>query len=163
MDLESRLLPTNSVRAEYARADHYVETPQGVTPAHILDPDFWQHIAARFRVNDRIEVVAADGSFDAELRVTAIDPRKLWAQVRLLRICTGEGIAAGRASASGPAPVERPAADHAGYVVEPDGLGKHRIVQGSDLIAKGFPDKAAAEAALANLKALKPKAAKAAA
>jgi hypothetical protein len=141
--------------ASYAIGQHFLMVAPGTTPSHVAAPDFWVHQAAKLKPFDRIEVVAADGSFDAELRVVAVDPRGLWAQVRVLRICTGEGVplvsgktVADVAVGSGP--------DKDGYLIEWGGPQRWRIIRGADPVAHGFPDEASAAAALAEIKAAKP-------
>ena len=150
MDIDLHLLPTRIRRAEHAHNTHFLVVPPGVTPDHVVDPDFWAHLAARFEVNDRIEVIAEDGTFDGDLRVIAIDPSKakLWAQVRVLRML--ENIQEATPTVSYP--------DADGYTVEFSGPMKWRIMRGTDLIRRDFATEGDAVAALAKLKALKPQA-----
>ena len=145
MDLSPHQLPLKIQRGDYAISRHFLLVEPGVTPDHVVDPDFWVHVAARLRVMDRIEVVAADGSFDMELRVVAIDPRGLWAQVRPLSIVEGKLAVA----ASGQFP------DKDGYTIEFSGVHRWRIIRAGEVVAKDFADQTAAAAALANIKAAK--------
>lgn len=154
MDIQSSLLPKRLSRAEYERGNHFLEVPKGVPVAAVVDPDFWQHVAARLHVNDRIEVLSPD--FDLDLRVVALDSRKLWAQVRVLRLCDAAGLAiAGAEPLASPAVIAG-APDTEGYIVEWGGP-KHlwRIVYGGNLIDKGFHAKSEADARLAEIKAPK--------
>ena len=151
MSLDDRLLPTrDSGRGDYAVARWYfLDLPPGTKPEHVEDPDFWVHMAARFRVHDEIIAIAADGSFEAELRVVAIDPRKLWAQVRPLRVWRGEAAASENAA---------PRTDPDGYKIEFSGPHKWRIVNvAGDVVAKDFATETDARRALQNIKAMKPK------
>jgi len=155
MDLPTQLLPKRLGHrggADYDRSLYFVVLGAGITPAMVVDPDFWQHLAARFRVNDRLEIVAPD--FDMDVRVVAIDPRGLWAQMRVLRLCDASGIGVPGAEHSPTSSIIAGAPDQAGYIVEWGGP-KHmwRIVRGSDLIDKGFPDKDAAHAKLTEIQA----------
>ncbi len=153
MDLPTRLLPTrDSGSGDYAVTRWYfLDLPQGITAEHIVNPDFWQHVAAKFKVNHEIVAVAADGSFDAELRVIAVDPRKLWAQTRILRMTKPEGVEHKMVP-------QWP--DKEGYVVEFDRVHKFRIVnRNGEVVAQDFPDEAGAIDALHNLKAAKKRAA----
>jgi hypothetical protein len=156
MDLPTQLLPKRLGHrggADYDRTVHFLTVGPGVSPAMLVDPDFWQHLADRLKVNDRLEIVSPE--FDMDLRVVAVDPRRLWAQVRVLRFCLSEGV-----PIPGLAPdqymesaVVAGAPDEAGYIVEWGGP-RHlwRIVRGSDLIAKGFSKKDEAHARLAEIK-----------
>jgi hypothetical protein len=76
--------------ADYDRALYFLNLGPGVTPEMVMDEEFWRHLAARFKVNDRLEIVAPD--FDMDVRVVAVDPRGLWAQMRVLRWCDASGI-----------------------------------------------------------------------
>ena len=81
------LLPTDIRRVENVVSHWFKELPRGVTAEQALDPDLWQNLGRKFSVNDTITVVAADGSFDFDLRVIEIDPRDtpLWVRTRVLR------------------------------------------------------------------------------
>ena len=146
MNTASHLLPMRIDRADFARSEYFLSAPPGTTVDQVVDPDFWLHVARRLKVNDRIEIVAADGSFDMEVRVTAIDPRGLWAHVRPLRVAEGQ-FAVPEASGAYP--------DKDGYTVEWGGPHRWRIVRGNDVVARDFPDQAAAISALLNIKAAK--------
>lgn len=154
--------PTKLARSEYAITTYFLSVLPGVTPADIVNPDFWQHVSSvrgarlqrdRLQVNDKIEVVAQDGSFEAELRVMAVDVRGLWAQVRVLRLTEGMGV-----PVPGAEPAEAPLVgefDPDGYRVEFAGPHKFRIVRGNDVLETHLPTKAAAYAKLAEIKAEK--------
>jgi hypothetical protein len=94
LDIDNRLLPTRSLRSEYAHARHDISVKPGVTPAHCRNPDFWVHLAAKFRLHDVIEIIAEDGSFEMDLRVIARDSHEapLWVRVRPIRFCGADGI-----------------------------------------------------------------------
>lgn len=148
MDLSSNLLPRDIRRSEVEITSWFLRVVPGVTPRHVVDPEFWAHLAGKLRVDHRIEVVAADGSFDADLRVVAVDTRGEWAQIRVLRMTLAE-------------PADLPAdqwPDKDGYRIEFSGPQKHRIISPTnEVVASGFPDEAAAVAALAKIKAAKPR------
>lgn len=155
MDIPSHLLPTKMDDAFYARTHHQLIVQPGVTPEHIADPDFWVHVCGptagryRLKVFDLIDVIAADGTFDATLRVIAIDPRAMWAQVRILRLWRNK-------EGQKPNPVTQ-WPDKEGYVVEYDRQQRWRIIRGTELVARDFPDEASAVDALNNIKATKRK------
>ena len=76
---EVKLSPSGATPAEHVRNVWAVTSEFGVTKADIEAPDYWAHIAGRLRPRDRIEVMAADGSFYAEYLVTSCD--RTWAKV----------------------------------------------------------------------------------
>jgi hypothetical protein len=150
MNIPIQLLPIRIGRtqlAEFARASYFILARPGVTPDHIVDPDFWVNWASTLKINDRIEVVAADGSFDMEVRVVALDPRGLWARVRPLRIA--EGKIPVSSSPTGQYP------DAEGYIVEFSDHHRWRIIRGNDIVARDFPDQASAIEALQQIKQTK--------
>lgn len=138
MDIASHLLPKHSVRKEYEIASHYVRVNAGVTPDDVLDPSFWQHLAGKFRVEDEVTVRALDGSFRLVADVVAIDPEGHWVKLRPLQFVEGGAIVTG-------------AKDD--YRIDRDPVQGWRILRGRDLIEKDLPDQAAAEKALAQIKA----------
>lgn len=91
MDIPLHMLPANSRAAKHAYNRHVVMADPGITPAHLIESDFWVHLAAKFRVNDVIEILAPD--YEMDLRVVAIDSRNLWARVRPIRFCGPDGVA----------------------------------------------------------------------
>jgi hypothetical protein len=143
VDIPLHLLPTKIARNDYGLTRHFLPVNAGVTPEHVVDPDFWVHLSRGFKVFDEIAVVATDGTFDLDLRVVAIDPRGLWTQVRVLRLWEG------KTADSAPAG-QYP--DKDGYTIEFAGPHRWRIVRGGDVVAKDFADQAAAVEALVNIK-----------
>lgn len=145
-EIPSHLLPTSLERGfgGYALSHWVYRSPAGITADHIMDPNLWVHVASRLRVDDKIEVIARDGSIDAELRVIAIDPRHLWAKMRPLRLHEASPVEMRQAG---------PSSDGSGYLIEHDPVQGWRILNGRDLIAKDFATEEAARDALANLKA----------
>lgn len=152
MDFSTGMLPKHlGHAADYKRTAYFLAAAPGVTPAHVMHPDFWQHVAERLRLNDRIEIVGQN--FDMDLRVVGIDPRKLWAQVRCLRLCSTDGVEVPGAQTFTDAGIASGAPDPDGFIVEWGGpVHKWRIVHGRDLIAKGFTSKEEAQEALLTLK-----------
>lgn len=57
--------------AEYKRVVWYCEAVEGVTLDDVLKTEYWAHVAARLQPFNRIEVVAYDGSWMADLIVLA--------------------------------------------------------------------------------------------
>lgn len=69
--------------ADYARRYYHITAPAGVEVSDLLRGTFWSHHVARFDIGDLIDVLAADGSFDIQLRVVAIDPVLRTVRMRL--------------------------------------------------------------------------------
>lgn len=65
------LAPNRLQLAEYKRNVHRIMVDVDVTLADLLAPTFWTHAAKQLRNNDKIEVIAADGKFYAELLVVS--------------------------------------------------------------------------------------------
>ena len=60
--------------AEYIRCVYAVTVDFGVTIEDVLRPEFWANVSTSLKVNDRIEVLAEDGTFYAELIVLDCSP-----------------------------------------------------------------------------------------
>ena len=150
MPIDSRFSPTReSGRGDYAVSRWYfLNLPPGVTPEHVADPDFWVHMAARLQVNDEIVVVMPDGTFDMELRVIAVDPRKLWAQTRVLRLWQPKV-----GTKTEDLPMQT--VDKDGYSVEWGGAHRWRIIKDGEVVARDLPSKEAAHEALVGIKQAK--------
>lgn len=58
--------------AESVRNLYQITAPAGADPADLIDPAFWVHVARLMRMGDKIEVLAADASWYAELRVMEV-------------------------------------------------------------------------------------------
>ncbi len=59
-----------------------VVAARGVVLADIKLPEYWLHIADKLRPNDKIEILAEDGTWEATLRVINAD--RTWAKVYVL-------------------------------------------------------------------------------
>ena len=79
MKRDVKLNPSGATLAEHTRNVWAVTSEYGVKKSDIEDPAYWSHVASKFRPSDKIEVMAADGSFYAEYLVTSCD--KTWAKV----------------------------------------------------------------------------------
>lgn len=167
MEILNQLLPTRLARAEAAGTTYRHEVPRGVTPADVVNPDFWQHVTTpmgrpqrdKLRAGDKIEVIAADHSFYMELLVIATDTRGLWAQTMPLRFVPEGGVAVPGVEALPVPEVDESTFDPDGYRVEFAGPHKFRIVRGNDVLETHIPTKAAAYEKLAEIKAEKLRAA----
>ena len=67
------------VPAEYDRIVWSASPEEGVTVEEMLKPEFWAHVAAKFRPGAKIEVRPVDGAYYSELIVKSCGPT--WAQV----------------------------------------------------------------------------------
>ena len=82
-NLAPKLTPDRFKAAEFIRVV-YAVTPAAHTELdHILKPEYWAHVASHLAPLSRIEVVAEDNSWFAELIVVSNGFN--WAKVRLLR------------------------------------------------------------------------------
>ncbi len=80
----TEVLPMGFIQglAEYSRSQYFVSVPAKFTLDDFLDPSFWRHITF-LRPNDRLELVAEDGSWDVDARVVSASPG--FAVLRALR------------------------------------------------------------------------------
>lgn len=69
--------------AEHARNVHHVTPEPGHTRAHLENPEYWAPLSRKFIPGDKVEVLAEDGSYYAELLVLACD--RAWAKMHVLR------------------------------------------------------------------------------
>ncbi|MDE2440030.1 MAG: hypothetical protein KGP14_03320 [Betaproteobacteria bacterium] len=96
------------VEVEYNR--YFDVVPPGITLEEVMTTDYWVNVRRQIRLHDVLEVVAADGAFDAEFRVTMIDHIRGLMTFRLLRETKGPKIAA-----SLPSQADRYAVKHRGH------------------------------------------------
>lgn len=78
-----QILQNNIKSAEFIRTVWAAQPEPGTKLADMLLPEYWVHVAKTFRVGDRIDVTAADGSWFAELFVRSTSERAL--KVHVLR------------------------------------------------------------------------------
>lgn len=82
--VESRkLIVPRFKNAEFERVIYQACPEAGVTFEEVCEPAFWSHVAEKLKPSDRIEVLAEDGSYFAELLV--VDAGRLYAKVAVLR------------------------------------------------------------------------------
>lgn len=77
------LHPTRKHLAEHQRNIWHIDVEIGTLPEDLLNPAYWAHVAREFRVLDRIEAHAEEGSWYAELLVQ--DCGQNYAKVAMLR------------------------------------------------------------------------------
>lgn len=152
MEIPNSLLPSRlAVASGFAHGEYFIAAAPGTTVEHVVDPDYWLHLASRLKVYDRIEVVAQDGAFDIDVRVVATDPRGHYVVVRPLRVWVPD-----EQDARKPSLRQMQAADGDGFIVEEDPVHGWRVMRGGDIIARRLKDKATAEAVRADARAGKP-------
>lgn len=78
-----KLTAPNFKNAEFERAIWQATVPAGMALDEVQRPEFWGHVAENLKPLARIEVIAEDLSYFAELLV--IDCDRLWAKTRLIR------------------------------------------------------------------------------
>lgn len=87
-----QILSSNLKLAEFGRNVWLVTPEAGVTPEELAKPEAWVHVSKNLKAGDRIEVVAADGTWFAELFVRSA----VGVGVKLftLRVVHFDGVAA---------------------------------------------------------------------
>lgn len=68
---------------DFAWTTYAYSVPADTPFEALLVPETWAHVAGTLRIGDRIDCVAVDGSFDAELRVAAKGDQ--YVKMRVLR------------------------------------------------------------------------------
>jgi hypothetical protein len=147
--IPDHLVPTTFPLAQTVRTVRSISVKPGTTIEMVLDPDYWVHGGGVLKVNDLIEVIAQDGSFELELRVVAVDARGYWAHVRPRYRWPAEGEAVKRADAPNTWP------DKDGYRIEWSGSPVHRwriIDRAGEVVGSRFPTEDAAIKQLAEIK-----------
>lgn len=132
-----KLLPSRFKQAELVRNVWAIVPPAGTAFEEVLDRKYWSHVSTSLKPSDRVEVLAEDGSYFAELIVRATGPQ--WADVSVLRKCDLDAVSL---------------ADDSAVSVEWRGP-HHRfcVVRTSDkqIIKGGFAEKADANKHAANI------------
>ena len=127
--------PVRLKRAEFERNVYVEVVPPGVTLEDVMQGDYWVHVRKSIRVNDIIEVMAADGAFDAEIRVLSINQLSGAMTFRVLRSFVGK-----------PGAIAKPQSGER-FEVKHDKFGRYKIFERKTgaVVADGL-DKAGAEA-----------------
>jgi len=131
-------LPLRLKRTEFESNSYFEVIAPGVTLEEVMSGDFWVHVRNNFRVHDVIVAVAADGAFDAELRITSLNKVSGDIRFRLLSNVKGQAGAVVKSQ-----PAER-------FEIKHRGAGRFAIVERKtgDIAADGLDkDTAAAEKA----------------
>lgn len=110
-----KLLQNQFKQAEYCRVVYYVTPEHNTSLEEMLTPEYWAHVSKSLKPNDRVEVVAADGSWFAELYVRAAGANS--ATVVLLRKVEFSAV-------------QKP--DASGYKAYFAGKAKWRVIRESD-------------------------------
>jgi len=132
-----KLIVPRFKEAAYERQIYQASVEAGVSFEETLKPEFWSHVAARLRHNDRIEVLAEDGEYFGELIVQ--DVGRLYAKVGVLRFVELGSPAVDPALTAAMAPQ---------FVVEYKGPTlKHCVIRKADneIIQEGISKKGDAE------------------
>jgi hypothetical protein len=139
----NKFLPIHAwrgTRADYTRAEYHVVIPAGHTIEDVTDLHYWHQHALKLNAMDILEVIAADGAFDARLRVLKVGKDganigKVW--TRVLTLWTNpEIIEAQKAEETGDVP-----ALPDGYSVSKGPGGRHRVKRKTDntVLKDGLP------------------------
>lgn len=140
MDILNPHLPTQSLTKQYAISTHVVDVEPSVTPTDALNPNFWPHLVAKFRLGHEVIVRPYDFTWRLHAEVVAIDPAGHWAMLRTISLVEGMPVSIG-------------SKDESGFRIDHDPVQGWRILNGRDLIARDLPNEAAARAKLAEIKA----------
>jgi len=84
-------LPLRLKRAEYEFTRYVEIVPAGTPLEAAMASHYWVHVHRGLRIYDEIVLIAADGSFDATVRVVAIDDRAGTIRFRVLNFVGAEG------------------------------------------------------------------------
>lgn len=68
---------------QHTTLDYTYTVPEGTPFEALLKPDYWAHVAQKFRPHSIIKAAPEDGSYWAELLVLSCD--RLWAKVFVMR------------------------------------------------------------------------------
>jgi hypothetical protein len=83
MNVMPASMPYRLKVAEQERTAYFWTATPGTVVEDILTRDYWQHVENQLRINDVIDVVAADGSFDVTIRLVRKAPGFLgWRVIR---------------------------------------------------------------------------------
>ena len=63
--------------AEFVRRLFTVIIPVDTTRKDVLNPRFWEHVAKKLAINDRIEIMPEDSSYFMEVIVTNVDRQRV--------------------------------------------------------------------------------------
>lgn len=122
--------PTNIEESSYARIVWQVKPENAATVEDLLKPDYWAHVANRFRAGHRIEAIPDDRHYFAEFIVLGASTN--WAKLVLLRKIV-------LIKDNEKSTIE-------GYTIGWTKQEKWRVTQGSEILTKNHDDKKAATA-----------------
>ena len=128
-----KLVNTGCKLMEHSRLNFAVTPAEGTTLAHLQTPEYWAHVAQKFQPHTRIEAIAEDNAWFAELLVISTGPG--WAKVKLLRHVVLDEAEGGGQNEEDQFTVAYGGVNH-----------KHRVIRKSDKVVmkSGFPTKAEA-------------------
>lgn len=78
-------LPVRLRRAEEERSKYSHVIPPNTPLEHVMTSDYWVHVKNYLALNDVIEVIAADGTYDADIRVISLNKVTGIIKFRLIR------------------------------------------------------------------------------
>ena len=139
-------IPIRLRRAEYEFTKYVEVVPAGVSLEAAMSSDFWAHVHRGLRLYDEIVLIAADGSFDATVRVIAIDSRAGTIRFRMLNFVGAEGKPIRGGAVAMESPFELKHRGHGRWAVIERATGKTMLENATKDEATAFaaaPDKAA--------------------
>jgi hypothetical protein len=90
------LHPMNMELAEHSRTFYRIVPAEGVTLEDFKRPEYWSHVARDLKINDKLEVLAEDGTWYAELLVRDVSQTGARVSVLMHLPLEAEDIAAPR-------------------------------------------------------------------
>ena len=145
MPLAPQITTSNLKKHDFAWTTYAYHVPADTPFVSLLIPETWAHVAGTLQVGDRVDCLAVDGSYDAELRVAS--KGDLYVKMRVLRYWDAAGAAFGQETDFASQPVSSD-----GYEVTWGGPnGKWRVVNPMKEVVSsltGFGSKEDAEAAM---------------
>lgn len=131
--------PQRLLRSEYQLTRYFHIAAPGVSLEQVMASTYWVHVRNQFRANDIVEVRAADGAYDAEIRLLSItaDGNMKFCVLHYWQ----EQVAASRQPV---APIKMASVDH--YTIHHKGFAKYELIEKETgiIVADGL-DKATAE------------------
>lgn len=139
MDIPQYKLPKfGRTFEEVVRTHCFIVDPE-ITPADLLNPMLWEHMAERFKLGEEVVVKASDFSYRFHGEIVAIDLAGHWAALR--QISLAEGL-----------PFVADVPDKSGFSHNHDPVMGWRVMNGKDVVASKLPNEAAAIARKEELK-----------
>ena len=138
-------IPIRLRRAEYEFTKYVEVVPAGVSLEAAMASDYWAHVHRGLRLYDEIVLIAADGYFDATVRVIATDSCAGTIRFRVLNFVGAEGKPISGGAVAMESPFELKHRGHGKWVALDRASGK--------VLAEGTKEEVSAAAEAENARA----------